>query len=30
VRDLVDARGNAFAVTGSLAAADHPRMYAPF
>jgi hypothetical protein len=30
VRDLVDARGNAFAVTGSLAAADHTRTYAPF
>jgi hypothetical protein len=29
VRDLFDARGNAFAITGSLTAADHPRIYAP-
>jgi hypothetical protein len=29
IRDLIDLKGNAFAITGSLTAADHPRMYAP-
>jgi hypothetical protein len=29
VRSLFDAKGNAFAITGSLTPADHPRMYAP-
>jgi hypothetical protein len=30
VRDLIDLKGNAFAITGSLTAADHTRTYAPF